>query len=242
MIGTTVDSPELPTEATDSPIWKHLQKRGRVDINDSSTTGISPLNIYYEVYGGGAERIVFINGMRANHQMWEENVEQFLKLGNYECLVYDHRGTGYSDTSSGVFSITSSTLAYDLKRLMDVLKWSKANIVSVSMGGMIALDFACNNTDMVKTLTLGATSAKINIPLLTGVVDSARVIFSWNSQTKFRNICLSKYTHEHLLSPAPSDSGCNTMLDYYSSVAKRKAKYRPRMAYSTKMIRLVKMV
>ncbi|KAJ2608155.1 hypothetical protein EV177_005127, partial [Coemansia sp. RSA 1804] len=61
--------------------------------------------------------------MRADHHMWESNVEQFLKLGNYQCLVYDHRGTGHSDERGGILSITSSTLASDLKKLLTVLKW-----------------------------------------------------------------------------------------------------------------------
>ncbi|KAJ2521878.1 ferroxidase fet3, partial [Coemansia sp. RSA 2049] len=60
--------------------------------------------------------------MRADHHMWESNVKQFLKLGNYQCLVYDHRGTGHSDERGGILSITSSTLASDLKKLLTVLK------------------------------------------------------------------------------------------------------------------------
>ncbi|KAJ2089091.1 ferroxidase fet3 [Coemansia sp. RSA 986] len=86
MADVAVDNSMLPAEATDSPIWKHLQRRGRVDINDSYSNGVAPLNIYYEIYGSGTERIVFVNGMRADHQMWESNIEQFLKLGNYESV------------------------------------------------------------------------------------------------------------------------------------------------------------
>ncbi|KAJ1904621.1 hypothetical protein LPJ81_002389 [Coemansia sp. IMI 209127] len=168
----------LPAEATDSPIWKHLQKRGHVDIHDSPTAGVAPLNIYYEIYGSGAERIVFVTGMRADHQMWEANVEQMLKLGNYQCLVYDHRGTGHSDSGGGMLSITTSNLASDMKKLMTTLGWSKANIVGVSLGGMIALEFACNNAEMVKTLTLGATTSGFYIPPLTSIVDSYSLSFA----------------------------------------------------------------
>ncbi|KAJ2551885.1 hypothetical protein EV175_003521, partial [Coemansia sp. RSA 1933] len=133
MAAVALDNTMMPANATDSPIWKYLQKRGKVDINNSCSDNAAPLNIYYEIYGSGTERVVFVGGMRGNCQMWEANVERFMKLGNYECLVYDHRGTGHSDTGGGLLSLTTSALATDLKKLMLTLKWYKANIVSVSL-------------------------------------------------------------------------------------------------------------
>ncbi|KAJ2517625.1 hypothetical protein H4217_003847 [Coemansia sp. RSA 1939] len=223
----------LPAEASDSPIWKHLHKRGKVDINDSYSTSLPPVHIYYEVYGSGTERVVFINGMCSNRSMWEANIEQLLSLGtNYQCLVYDHRGTGHSDGGIRITATSVSTLASDLKKLMGIVGWrdGKTNIVGVSMGGNVALNFACRNPDAVKTLTLGASFAKMTFPPLTQVADTARVICSWNPTTKFRNACLAQYPRNHLLSPAPTDSGCNNMLDYYAVVSSRKSKYKGRMS------------
>ncbi|KAJ2767249.1 hypothetical protein IWQ57_004028, partial [Coemansia nantahalensis] len=49
----------MPVEAADSPIWDKLVKRGRVDIATSEDP--APINIYYELFGSGPERVVFLN-------------------------------------------------------------------------------------------------------------------------------------------------------------------------------------
>ncbi|KAJ2715248.1 hypothetical protein H4R19_001306 [Coemansia spiralis] len=56
---TSIDT-TMPVEAADSPIWDKLAKRGRINIATSENT--TPINIYYEVFGSGPERVVFING------------------------------------------------------------------------------------------------------------------------------------------------------------------------------------
>ncbi|KAJ1718650.1 hypothetical protein LPJ53_006397, partial [Coemansia erecta] len=125
----------MPAEATDSPLHNHLVKRG--NINVSSTE--APSSVYYELYGTGPDKLVFINGMRADRQMWEPVVQEFLAHPRYQCLVYDHRGSGYSDKIGGPLSYTSSALAADTKRLIDALGWDQVNIIGASMGGMVAL-------------------------------------------------------------------------------------------------------
>ncbi|KAJ2804402.1 hypothetical protein H4R21_001653, partial [Coemansia helicoidea] len=74
--------------------------------------------------------------MGADRQMWEPNVGELLAREKYQCLVYDHRNTGFSDHQAGVLSLTTSELATDLKKLLQALGWPRASVVGVSMGGM----------------------------------------------------------------------------------------------------------
>ncbi|KAJ1647479.1 hypothetical protein J3B02_003308 [Coemansia erecta] len=217
----------MPVEAPDSPISEQLAKRGHINVG----TTTEPVNVYYEIYGSGSEKVVLVNGMGADRQMWEPDVAEFLKRGNYQCLVYDHRGTGFSDSTIGLFSYTSSSMAADLKVILDTLGWTKTNLVGASMGGMISLEFACNHTDMVNTLTLVVTHAGLTLPPWKGIMDSVYSNFQANSYERFRGICGSLYTKEYLESPAPADSGCENMLEYCAVNALRRSKYSKPMPF-----------
>ncbi|KAI9472584.1 hypothetical protein LPJ78_004574 [Coemansia sp. RSA 989] len=217
----------MPVEAPDSPIWPRLSKRGKINIRTST----HPLHLYYEIFGAGDERVVFINGMGADRQMWEPNVGEFLKR-NYQCLVYDHRGTGFSEGTSA-FSFTTSALAMDLKHLLEALGWAKANIVGASMGGMIALEFASSFPQMVKTLTLAVTNAGLSLPPAKGIVDTVMANFTSDPLQRFKNICGSIYTEDYLKSPAPEQSGCENMLEFCAQNAMRRSKYTRPMTFAT---------
>ncbi|KAJ1836693.1 hypothetical protein IWW55_005816 [Coemansia sp. RSA 2706] len=219
----------MPVEAADSPIWPQLAKRGKLNVNGPTA---APLSLYYEIFGSGSERVVFINGMGADRQMWEPNVGEFLKRGTYQCLVYDHRGTGYSDHDVPAMSCTTSALAQDLKGLMKALGWNTANIIGASMGGMIALEFASSFPEMVKTLTLAVTNAGLSVPPWKGIADTVLANFTSDPLQRFKNICGSIYTQEYLQSPAPQDSGCKNMLEFCAQNAMRRSKYTRPMTFA----------
>ncbi|KAJ1675193.1 hypothetical protein EV182_001748, partial [Spiromyces aspiralis] len=98
----------------------------------------SAVNIYYEIYGTGPKKLLFIMGMGGTRRYWQFQISHFASLAEYQVCVYDNRGSGRSPAASGaILSITQ--MAHDALGLLDYLGWSEnVHIVGVSMGGMIA--------------------------------------------------------------------------------------------------------
>ena len=122
------------------------KKSGKVKTNGTE--------LYYEITGSGPN-LVLIEGLGAALYLWEQQIPELSKY--FTVIAYDNRGVGRSDKPAGPYTI--NMMAKDLAGLMDSLKIPKANILGVSMGGFIALEFALLYPEKVDKLVLGATSA-----------------------------------------------------------------------------------
>jgi pimeloyl-ACP methyl ester carboxylesterase len=85
--------------------------------------------------------------------VWGPQVEDLQR--DHRCCHYDHLGVGESDR--GPFLRTIPSMAEDAVRIMDDLRWDRAHVVGVSMGGMIAQELALRAQDRLQSLTLVAT-------------------------------------------------------------------------------------
>jgi pimeloyl-ACP methyl ester carboxylesterase len=110
------------------------------------------INIYYEVHGEG-EPLLMIQGYGQYSGHWTTLIPPFSK--EYRVIIFDNRGTGRSDKPETPY--TMKMMAADAKGLLDAIGIDKANIFGVSMGGMIAQEFALNYPDKVINLVLGCT-------------------------------------------------------------------------------------
>ena len=99
-------------------------------IQSEKNTG-KPVNIYYEDYGKG-QPVVLIHGWPVDHKMWEYQVNELPKHG-MRVIAYDRRGFGMSDKPWSGYDYT--TLAGDLKAVLDELDLHDVVLVGFSMGG-----------------------------------------------------------------------------------------------------------
>jgi 3-oxoadipate enol-lactonase len=76
---------------------------------------------------------------------------------NYTVLRYDLRGHGKTAVSSEPFSIAD--LSRDLTALLDAVGAPTTHLVGMSMGGMIAQQFALDHPSRVDTLTVADTTS-----------------------------------------------------------------------------------
>ncbi|QXV65978.1 alpha/beta hydrolase [Mucilaginibacter sp. 21P] len=99
-------------------------------IKSKNTDG-QEVNLYYEDLGQG-KPVILIHGWPLDHQMWE-NQFQALVEGGYRVIAYDRRGFGKSDKPWTAYDY--STLADDLKAVIDQLQLEDVALIGFSMAG-----------------------------------------------------------------------------------------------------------
>lgn len=111
------------------------------------------VNLYYEEHGTG-EPLVLIMGFTASSIAWHWNIADFAK--HFRVIAFDNRGVGQSDKPNVPYSM--AMFADDTAGVLAGLGIDTAHIFGISMGGMIAQEFALRYPQRVKTLTLGCTN------------------------------------------------------------------------------------
>lgn len=117
---------------------------------------VNDIEINYQLEGDGDETIVLINGLADDLETWVLQIDDLLGAG-YRVLRFDNRGVGKTSAPPGPY--TSRMLADDAKGLVDQLGLSNFHLMGVSMGGMIAQEYALAYQDDLKSLTLACTYA-----------------------------------------------------------------------------------
>ncbi len=120
---------------------------------------VNGININYEIDGqdNANGTIVLINGLADDLLSWGFQVPALVDAG-YRVLRFDNRGIGKSDRPAGPYS--SRMLADDAKALVDSLGIEGFHLMGVSMGGMIAQEYALAYGSDLKSLTLACTYGK----------------------------------------------------------------------------------
>ena len=116
------------------------------------TAKVGDINIYYESHGDG-EPLLLIMGYGSYSGHWAPLIP-YLSQG-YRVISFDNRGTGRSDKPDIPYTI--KMMAGDAKGLLDAIGVDSAHVFGVSMGGMIAQEFALNYPDRLRSLILGCT-------------------------------------------------------------------------------------
>jgi len=109
--------------------------------------------IYWDEQGQGAP-ILLIMGLGYASCMWHRARPALAR--QYRTLAFDNRGVGLSDVPPGPYSI--ATMATDAAAVLDAADISSAHVFGVSMGGMIAQEFALQFPARTRSLILGCTS------------------------------------------------------------------------------------
>lgn len=103
------------------------------------TASVNDITVNYRLEGDGEETIVLVNGLADDLETWVLQVPDLLAAG-YRVLRFDNRGIGASSKPAGPYS--SRQLADDAKALVDSLGIRDFHLMGVSMGGMIAQEYA----------------------------------------------------------------------------------------------------
>ena len=112
------------------------------------------VKLRYEIRGSG-DPLALIMGFSGSSRGW---CEPFLNLieKRFKTILIDNRGTGESDKPDAPW--TMADMANDVAAVLDHAKIGRTHIYGISMGGMIAQEFAIKHHGRVHGLVLGCTA------------------------------------------------------------------------------------
>jgi 3-oxoadipate enol-lactonase/4-carboxymuconolactone decarboxylase len=120
-------------------------------------------NLHYRSDGDPqGTALVLIHSLGTDLRLWDDLIPRLdpsLRL-----VRFDLRGHGLSADPAG--ELTLLDFSADLAALLDHLEIDKAVLLGISIGGLIALDFALRNHARVSSLILADTAARIGTPEL----------------------------------------------------------------------------
>ena len=114
------------------------------------------LELYYEDSGEG-EPLLLLHGLGSSSRDWEPQINDF--KSHFRLITPDFRGHGSSTKSPGPY--TMRLLAGDTADLLRELNAYPAQILGMSLGGMVALQLALDFPDLVSKLVIVNSVAEL---------------------------------------------------------------------------------
>src|SRR3984957_7065819 len=115
---------------------------------------VCDVNLNYDIAGKG-EPLLMIMGLGASSAAWDPELITDLAR-SLRVITFDNRGTGQSDKPDAPYSI--EMFADDAAGVLDKLDIARAHIFGVSMGGMIAQEFALRHRKRRAWLAMGCSA------------------------------------------------------------------------------------
>src|SRR5205823_8089824 len=108
---------------------------------------------HYELTGPNTARtVVLLSGMSVPYYLWDPTHDALAAAG-YRVLRYDYYGRGLSDRPDVEYDL--NTYDRQLNELLDTLRIrGPIDLAGVSMGGVVAADFATKHPEHVRSLIL----------------------------------------------------------------------------------------
>ena len=111
------------------------------------------VRLYWDDEGNGAP-LLLIMGLGRASNAWHRM--RPLLSERYRTIAFDNRGVGRSDAPAGPYTI--GQMASDAAAVLRAAGVNAAHVLGLSMGGMIAQEFALKYPSKVRSLILGCTS------------------------------------------------------------------------------------
>ncbi len=109
--------------------------------------------IFWTEQGAGFP-LLLISGLGGTHKDWRRIAPKLAE--KYRVITFDNRGAG--DTIFADEPFTLPLMASDAKAVLDAANVESAHILGMSMGGMIAQEFALSFHEMTRSLILTVTN------------------------------------------------------------------------------------
>jgi pimeloyl-ACP methyl ester carboxylesterase len=115
-------------------------------------TKVGNVDLYYRDDGAG-QPVLFIQGLGVDHRGWAPVCAPLSK--RFRCISFDNRDVGRSSRVPQPYDVVD--MAGDALGLLDALSIERADVIGVSMGGVIAQEIAIRHPERVRRLALVST-------------------------------------------------------------------------------------
>ena len=119
-------------------------------------TRVNGIDMFYKQHGESGDWLLLIAGLGAHSGSFAWQIAAFAE--RFRVLRFDNRGAGRTSAPDEPYSMRG--MADDAAALLGALGVAKAHVLGVSMGGMIAQEFAINHPASVQKLVLACTRAR----------------------------------------------------------------------------------
>src|SRR4051795_6879496 len=121
----------------------------------SGTVQANGQQLYYEIHGDGPP-LVLVMGIGYDSSLW--TLAQVPALSaRFQVILMDNRDAGRSSAACGPYTIAD--MADDLVGLLDTLGIQRTHVLGLSMGAMIAQEFALRHPERLDRLVLSGCAA-----------------------------------------------------------------------------------
>lgn len=115
----------------------------------SGSAKINGATLFFEVKGDG-QPVLLLHGYPLDSRMWDDQFEEFSKYS--QVIRFDYAGCGKSSHHDEDYSLIE-----DVKGLLACLGVSKVDLVGLSVGGNLAMDFTLAYPEMVNKLIVASS-------------------------------------------------------------------------------------
>ena len=126
-----------------------------MELAQSGTVQANGQELYYELHGEGPP-LVLVMGIGYDSSLWTLAQVPVLST-QFQVILVDNRDAGRSSKARQSYKIAD--MADDLAGLLDALGIQRSHLLGLSMGGMIALEFALRHGHRLDRLVLAGTGA-----------------------------------------------------------------------------------
>jgi pimeloyl-ACP methyl ester carboxylesterase len=133
--------------------------------------------VYYEVHGSGGEPIVLLNGIMMSTASWKNFIEPMTRNNTLVLVDFFDQGQSERMTESYDHSIQVALLDAVLEEVSAQIWYEKFNIMGISYGGEVAIQYALAHPSRVRRLILANTCGRTS-PWLKKIGDG------WNEVAK----------------------------------------------------------
>jgi 3-oxoadipate enol-lactonase len=125
------------------------------ELAQSGTVRANGQELYYELHGEGPP-LILVMGIGYDSSLWTLAQVPVLST-QFQVILVDNRDAGRSSKAIQPYKIAD--MADDLAGLLNALGIQRSHLLGLSMGGMIALEFALRHRDRLDRLVLAGTGA-----------------------------------------------------------------------------------